>query len=191
MVLAGATVAVVLAAGGGTRFAATGENHKLLAPFRGRPVVSWAVGHALDAGLAATWVVTGAVDLDGLLPPEATLLANPAWAEGQATSLQAAVGAARRHDVAAIVVGLGDQPLIPASAWRAVASAGGDLAVATYHGHRRNPVKLSASTWDLLPVSGDEGARTVLRSQPDLVEEIPCQGDPVDIDTREDLLRWS
>lgn len=186
-----APVAVILAAGGGTRWAGErDDDHKLLAPFRGRPVVRWAVDHAMAAGLA-TWVVTGAVDLSAVLPEGVVVLENPAWSEGQATSLHLAVVAATRGGAPSIVVGLGDQPLVPTSAWVSVASAGGQIAVATYDGSRRNPVKLSAAVWGLLPVSGDEGARTLIRSRPDLVEEVPCQGDPVDIDTKEDLQRWS
>jgi molybdenum cofactor cytidylyltransferase len=184
--------AAVLAAGGGSRFA-TGPDaaHKLLAEWRHRPLVWWSAAHALASGLAPVWVVTGAVDLGGSLPDGVTVLSNPRWAEGQATSLQVAVAAARNAGLDALVVGLGDQPLVTPEAWAAVARADGPIAVATYDGQRRNPVCLAATVWDLLPVNGDEGARVVIKRRPDLVQEIPCQGDAVDIDTREDLLTWN
>lgn len=201
--VSGAVAAVVLAAGAGTRFAAGSRpragggasgarpGHKLLAPFRDHTLSWWAVSNALDAGLDRTWVVTGAVDLSGRLPPGAELLHNPRWEDGQATSIQRALAEARRAGMSAVVVGLADQPLIQPSAWRAVADASGDIAVATYDGRRRNPVRLSAAVWDLLPRTGDQGARVLQRERPDLVEEVPCEGNPVDIDTREDLQGWS
>jgi molybdenum cofactor cytidylyltransferase len=183
---------VVLAAGGGSRF--VGAEHKLLAPWRGRPLVSWALEHAAEAGLARTWVVTGAIDLAaaGAVPPEVDVLANERWAEGQATSLHLAISAAEVAGLDAVVVGLGDQPLVPASAWRAVAGARPrPIAVATYGGRRGNPVRLDRSVWDLLPTEGDEGARVLIRQRTDLVMAVACEGDPLDIDTMEDLAAWS
>jgi CTP:molybdopterin cytidylyltransferase MocA len=182
--------AVVLAAGGASRFA--GGTHKLLAPFRGRPLVTWAVDHALAAGLDETVVVTGAIDLLDALPEEVTVIDNPYWAEGQTGSLRAALAWCERGGHDAAVVGLGDQPLVPKEAWVAVAGAGGaPIAVATYARRRRNPVRLARDVWALLPITGDEGARGLMRRRPELVAEVACPGDPSDVDTVEDLRRWS
>jgi molybdenum cofactor cytidylyltransferase len=183
------TAGILLAAGGGARFA--GSQHKLLTPFRGRALASWALEALDEAGFDEVAVVTGGVDLGALVPAGATVVVNPDWETGQASSLQAAVrwAGGRGHD--AVVIGLADQPLIPASAWQAVGSASGEVVAATFDGARRPPVKLARTIWGLLPTEGDEGARVVMRARPDLVREVPCEGEPVDIDTMEDLTRWS
>jgi len=176
------TAAVLLAAGGGSRF--TGATHKLLAPFRGRRVVDWAHARAVDAGIGRVIVVTGAVPDLGL-PDQ---VHNARWEDGIATSLQAGIAAAG-DDVDAVVVGLGDQPLVTADAWRAVAAVDAPIVAATYDGRRRNPVRLARSVWAALPTTGDQGASVLFRDRP--VVEVACAGDPSDVDTVEDLERWS
>ncbi|MEM8705586.1 MAG: nucleotidyltransferase family protein [Actinomycetota bacterium] len=181
--------AVILAAGAGSRYA--GDTHKLFAEVDGRPVIAHVIDAARAAEVDEVIVVGGAVDLEPFVPDDVTLLHNEQWADGQATSLRAAVGYAetRGHDV--LVVGLGDSPGVTTETWNAVAEVEADLASARYGDDLRPPVRLTASMWASLPVSGDEGARSIMRQRPDLVRPVPVDGDPRDIDTLEDLRRWS
>ena len=183
--------AAVLAAGGSSRF---DGGPKQLALLRGRPLVAHAVEAAVGADVfAAVFVVTGAVDLTGVLPSGVIVLDNPRWSEGQATSLAVAVHAATVGGFDAVVVGLADQPFVGAEAWRRVATedVGRPVVVATYGGRRGNPVRLEREVWPLLDREGDEGARTLMRGRPELVGEVACPGDALDIDTVEDLDTWS
>jgi nicotine blue oxidoreductase len=187
--------AIVLAAGGGSRFSASGgDGHKLLAPFHGRTVVEWAIDNAAAAGLDTVYVVRGATDLPvpAMARDAVQLVANDRWQDGMATSLRAGLTRARRDGHHAVVVGLGDQPLVLAESWRRVArTSAKPIAVATYDGTRGNPVRLSSLVWPLLPATGDQGARVVMRRRPDLVMEVPCPGGAADIDTVADLREWS
>ncbi len=182
--------ALVLAAGAGTRY--SGDRRKLLAVVRGRPLVSWAVSVAEDAEFDEVVVVTGAIELSVVLPEGATVLLNERWQDGQSSSLRVGIDWCARQGHGSVVIGLGDQPGLTSEAWRALAEPSPTpIAVATYRGRRGHPVRLDASVWPLLPVSGDEGARRLMRGRPDLVTEVPCEGDPRDIDSTEDLRRWS
>ncbi|MCU1392004.1 MAG: hypothetical protein JWM34_432 [Ilumatobacteraceae bacterium] len=197
--------AIVLAAGAGSRFRAGADTvvtpsfgdarHKLLADLRGRPVFRWALDAVLAAGFADVVLVTGAVELDvGDVDPgvsRLTVARNPRWAEGQASSLQCGLRVAAQLGATAMIVGLGDQPFITADAWQAVAASPAEIAVATYAGVRGNPVLLRESVWPLLPIAGDQGARSLIAQRPDLVGPVACIGSPADIDTMEDLQQWN
>ena len=186
------TAAVLLAAGAGERF--EGSHHKLRAEFRGRPLLSWSLEAALRASLDAAYVVFGAEDFSDLLgdfADEVIVVLNPGWAKGQSGSLQAGVRAAELDGHTAVVVGVADQPLTGAEAWRLTAFAPGSIVTASFGGRRRPPVKLDSSVWPLLPLGGDEGARALMRRRPELVRDVDCPGDPTDIDTLEDLLSGS
>ncbi|MGZ4761454.1 MAG: nucleotidyltransferase family protein [Ilumatobacteraceae bacterium] len=188
------TTAVLLAAGGGTRFA--GPTHKLLAMLDGRPVFRHALDHVVEAGLDRVVVVTGAatLDLDHGVDSRITVVHNRRWQEGQAGSLQLGLAEATASGSEFVVVGLADQPFIPASAWQAIAHASSPapIVVATYNGVRGpSPVRLHRSVWPQLPTEGDEGARTLMRLRPEWVDELACEGSAADIDTLEDLGQWT
>lgn len=189
----GRTVALLLAAGSGSRF--LGGIHKLAADMAGKPLYQWAIDAAVEAEIGPVILVTGAfeVTIDPMSTASSaiTVVHNPQWSTGMAGSLQVGLAAARKLGAEAVVVGLADQPLVPATAWRLLAASPSPIAVATYNGKRGNPVRLHAELWDAIPKSGDEGARSLLRIYPELVEEVSCKGSSSDVDTLEDLARIS
>lgn len=181
-------VAILLAAGSGSRFG--GGGHKLHADIGGRTVFNRAFEAVVAAQIGPVIVVTGAVELE-IDDQDVTVAHNPQWNTGIASSLQVGISAAGKFNAESIVVGLGDQPFVVTSAWRAVAHSPSPIAVATYQSQRGNPVKLDAQIWPSLPTTGDEGARSVFALFSDLVQEVPCEGSSGDIDTLEDLERMS
>jgi nicotine blue oxidoreductase len=186
--------AILLAAGDGSRFG----GGKLLAEFGGRPLVLAALDALAEAPVEETVVVIGAEagKMRRICEPcDARIVENADWERGQATSVLAGLRALGEEARAAVVL-LGDQPLVGAEVVGRLAASyeeGAKVAVATYGGRRRNPVLFSREVWPLLEeeLTGDEGARFVLRRHPELVVEVPCDGvgDPADVDTREDLRR--
>lgn len=177
--------ALVLAAGGGSRF--LGTTHKLLASYHGRPLVQATLDAVAGAGFDQTAVVTGAVDLRLLVPDGMAVLFNEDWGSGLSSSLRCGIAWCIEQGHAAVVIGLGDTPGVPRSAWQALLATDADVAVASFSGQLRPPVRLSEARYAEIPSEGDVGARVLWR-RPGTVE-VDCEGDPSDIDTLADLER--
>jgi len=169
----------------------------LLAKLGGRPIIEAVLDNLREAPVDEIIAVVGA-DAERLREVceryDVRTVANEEWERGQSTSVVAGLRASGGR--AAVVFLLGDQPFVGAEAVERLVAAfaeGAKVAVATYCGKRRNPVLFSREIWPLLEaeLAGDEGARSVLLRHPELVVEVPCEGvgDPVDVDTREDLRR--
>lgn len=186
--------AVLLAAGAGRRFG----GGKLLALYKGRPLIEAALRELRRAPVDEIIVVVGkdAGELREICASYGVRVAeNPDWEEGMSTSVRAGLRACGQG-TQAVVVALADQPLVGAEAIGRLVEAferGARVAVATYDGFLRNPVLFAREVWPLLEyeLSGDEGARVVLRRYPELITEVPCGdvADPADVDTVEDLRR--
>jgi nicotine blue oxidoreductase len=186
--------AVLLAAGTGSRFG----GGKLLAPYRGRPLIEAALCGLRESPVDEIIVVVGA-EGERLLSIStaygARVVENPDWETGMSTSVRTGLSACGPATQAAVVA-LADQPLVGAEAIKRLVAAfegGAKVAVATYGGHLRNPVLFVREVWPLLlrELSGDEGARAIIRRHPELVTEVVCDdvADPADVDTMEDLRR--
>jgi CTP:molybdopterin cytidylyltransferase MocA len=185
------TLVVLLAAGAGTRF--VGDTHKLRATIRGAAVLSHALLSAQEAAIGDVVVITGADTFDDLLQG-VQVIHNTSWGTGQRSSVLLALDEGERRGCEAVVIAAADQPFVSPADWRAVASDPSPIAVATYEGVPSTPVRLHRSVWQQfreLPADPDAGARSLMRLHPELVSQVACKGSGADIDTTEDLQRWT
>ncbi len=183
--------AALLAAGRGSRL----ESHtpKPLTILDGRPLVAWSLDPPRAAGLTPVLLVVGraARAVRSAAPPDVQVVRARRWRRGIARSLAAALRALSGIDADAVCVGLADQPLVGADAYRRLVRAhegGARLAVATYDGQRANPVLLDRSLWaEAAALRGDVGARALLASHDAVEVDCTGTGDPSDVDTLDDL----
>lgn len=190
----GPVLGVVLAAGGSTRMG----RPKQLAELDGRPLLAHVLA-AVDAAPVDRVVVAlgGAADavLERVDLGRAEPLVVEGWAAGMGHVLASTLAQAG-DDWEAVVVLLGDQPLVPGSAvarvveaWRAGA---GPVVTATYGGRPGHPKLFDRRLLpDLLRLTGDTGARDLLATHPDRVHrvEVGDLGSDADVDVEADLVR--
>ena len=188
-----AVAAVVLAAGAGSRFG----GGKLLASLEGRPVLQHVLDRLAEAGVDDIVVVLGddaGAAEDAIDWRRERRVLNPDPGRGLSSSLQIGI-AALDGSVAGALIVLGDQPMVPVAAIRAVLdappAAGRPIVVPVYPGDRgRNPVLVGREAFGLVAeATGDRGLGPVIAAHPELVREVAVDatGNP-DIDTRANLI---
>jgi CTP:molybdopterin cytidylyltransferase MocA len=180
----------ILAAGRGIRFG--GSVPKPLLELGSRPLLAHALTAAITSGCEPVLCIVSDDRVAAAVPAGVEVVRNDVPERGISSSLQSVLRAlGPRSGIDAVVVGLADQPLVGADAYRRVAATyegGAALAVATYGGVRGNPVLIARALWsEALELAGDEGARVLLRRHG--ATEVPCDGtgEPTDVDTPEDL----
>ena len=189
--------AVLLAAGEARRMRGI---DKLRLSIDGRPLLRRALDALRAAGVGPVVVVTGhrperiGALLEGC---DVTLVHNARWQDGQQSSVLAGL-AAIDDGVDAVMIALGDMPLVDPDDLRALADAflrrspGRAIVVPFHRGDRGNPVVFDASLRaPILAQGADEGARGFVAGHPGLVECDEAGNDHlcVDLDTPEDIER--
>lgn len=183
---------ILLAAGTSSRF---GDTNKLLTTINGTPIVCLAAHSLVESLVDQTLVVLGyeAARVRSVLSDfDVEFVENPAYAEGQATSVATAVRTVTA-EVDAAVFALGDMPFVETASINSLIEAyladAGNILAAAVDGERGNPVLFDARYFaQLQDVDGDTGGRRLILESPDskLVET----GDPGvrrDIDVPTDL----
>ncbi|KAF1035561.1 MAG: Molybdenum cofactor guanylyltransferase [Herbaspirillum frisingense] len=193
-----ACIAILLAAGRGTRFDAS--EGKLIQPFS---------THADGSGKVSSVAQAAARTLLQVLPVVAVVAEENALAAvlrtlgcevvvleaGAARAMSASLrqGLLRTSDAAGWLVALADMPLVqPDTVKRIVAAlqAGAGIALPVMDGRRGHPVGFARPHLDeLLALRGDQGARALLNAHPVTEIEVNDPGIFADIDTQDDLAR--
>ena len=183
-------VGVLLAAGQGTRFG----GDKLLAALADGTPVGVAAARNLAAALDEVIAIVRPEDarLIHLLATTGVAVSRcPAAWKGMGSSLAHAVQASADAD--GWIVALADMPLVRPATVRAVAAAiagGAGLVAAAYRGSRGHPVGFARPYGPrLAALTGDAGARDILRAERDRMQLIECDDPGVlaDVDTPADL----
>ena len=187
----------MLAAGAGTRFGGA----KLEARVDGKPILQHVLDALAEAGLDDPVVVVAGqpfrVRMDWW---RAEQVVNPDPSRGLSSSLRigwdaALIGKPAGESPEALIVALGDQPLVRPEVIRALAAAPLDasrpIIAPRYEGSgAHNPLRLDATAARLVKqVSGDRGLGPLLAAQPELVRWLDTPGDNPDVDSQDDLAR--
>ena len=187
---------IILAGGSSSRLG----RPKQLLPLAGRPLLAHTLDNAARSRLDELVVVLGheaeaiRAQVD-FAAARARVVVNDRYREGQSTSLHAGLAALSPETAAALFL-LGDQPLIGPEIIDAIldtyARTGGPIVMPAYDGQRGNPVLFDRALWpELLRITGDQGARGVLRAHAREVVEMSVSGVHYteDIDTPDDYER--
>lgn len=180
----------MLAAGGGRRYGGP----KALVRRDGELLVERAVATAREAGCAPIIVIVGASAAEVREQAnlgDATIVDNPGWKTGMASSLKTGLAALAETDAEATIVLLVDTPgVTPEAVRRVSAKAGSDaLVTATYGNRRGHPVLLGRDHWSGVATlaTADVGARAYLTARAAEVVAVSCEdcSDDTDLDVPE------
>ena len=181
---------VMLAAGRSERFGPA----KLLAEYRGKPLLQHALSAAQDACPGDVCLVVGhnAHEVaDSAVGLADQVITNEDYATGIGSSIACGVRACREH-ADAILIMLADQPLVSsthlAELVKRWTGKPNEIIASRFSGVSGPPVLFASALFDQLEdLHGDIGAREILRRSSSMLRTVEFAAAAIDIDTPEDL----
>lgn len=183
--------AVILAAGGATRFGAP----KQLLEFRGATLVAHAARCAREGGCDPVLVIAGETHekiADALIGTNTQVIAHPDWSNGIGSSIAHGVRALRNEKPQAIILLACDQPLLTPSTISALIKQhdlGRQPIVASRYANTLGiPALFDSSCFDALEnLSPESGAKALLQARAHEVDAVDFADGAIDIDTPADF----
>jgi molybdenum cofactor cytidylyltransferase len=192
------TAGIILAAGMSTRFGRLKQLLRIGDSF----ILSMVMDAALRSDLDKVVLVLGhradeimAAIIDRPADPRLTMVINPLFREGMSTSLKRGLMEIK-GEFPSIMVLMGDQPLLNHEVinqmLEAFRGSDKDICVPVFGGKRGLPVCLAGRFYnDIMKVTGDMGARDIIRRNPSdvLEKEISDPASLMDVDEEPDMER--
>lgn len=185
------TAIIILAAGNSSRFGAT----KQLLQLNNETLLQHVIDEAIESGAEPIVVVTGAHADEvskGIIKQQAQVVFNHKWEEGMASSIVAGAHAAITYNngIENIIIAVCDQPFISSSLFKQLYQTHEEtkhIVASAYADTIGTPVLFTQKYFDaLLALTGDEGAKKILKANAEDVATVEFLQGAVDIDTQKD-----
>ena len=183
---------IILAAGSSSRL---GEP-KQLVEFQNKPLLQKVIDacEPMDFGSGVIVLGSNAEEIkEGIDRGTFTFVINEQWREGIASSIRKGVEVTLRKypNTGHLLFLLSDQPFVNTELVRQLLETHGEgkseITASSYQGDIGVPAIFSKALFPLLlELSGDEGAKKIMKQNPDKVTSIPFEKGHIDVDTPED-----
>jgi molybdenum cofactor cytidylyltransferase len=179
---------IILAAGSSSRLGFPKQN--LL--YKGKTLLELAVEVGLKSECGSVTVVLGANTEKiepGIKQNNITIIQNPDWAEGMASSIITAIHSIEKKTaIDSVIIMLCDQPFVNRALIDSIIykqqETGKSIVACAYKGTVGVPVLFKRFLFaELLSLQGQEGAKKILQAHPGDIATIPFEKGGIDIDT--------
>jgi molybdenum cofactor cytidylyltransferase len=187
------TAIIILAAGSASRFGSV----KQLLHFNNKTLLQHVVEEAVDAGAGSVIVVTGAYAdkiSESINNTHVEVMYNENWQEGIASGIVAGVHKAitLNNDVEKVIIAVCDQPFVSSALFNQLYQKQVEgvehIVASAYADTIGTPALFTQKYFDtLLGLSGDEGAKKILKDNLHDVATVDFPQGAIDIDTQEDF----
>jgi len=186
------TAIIILAAGGSTRFG----NIKQLVHFNGKTLLQHAIQEAAEARAELIIVVTGAHadEISKELKNEKVeIVFNKDWEQGIASGIVIGLKKAitLKHELEKVIIAVCDQPFVSSSLFQQLFEkqnkSGKHIVASAYADTIGTPALFTKKYFDaLMGLTGDQGAKILLKKYSDDVATVDFPDGYIDIDTQAD-----
>ena len=183
---------VILAAGNSSRFG----NTKQLLHFNGKTLLQHAIQEATEAGAALIVVVTGAhADeiLKGIKSEKIEIAFNKDWEQGMASGIVIGLREAitLKNELEKVIITVCDQPFVSSSLFEQLFEkqnkSGKHIVASAYADTIGTPALFTKKYFDaLMGLTGDQGAKILLKKYSDDLATVDFPDGYIDIDTQAD-----